>query len=251
MSVTWDYTELADHYDKRADYSSKALGRLCAATGSGPVTRVADIGAGTGKLAGPLARRGLSVSAVEPNAAMRTFGIRNTQGLDVTWTEGTGEHTGLSRGAFDLATFGSSFNVVDQAKALVEVARILKPAGSLACMWNHRDLDDPVQAKIEAIIRNEIPGYAYGKRREDPTPVIDASGLFGPVGMIEERFVAEIPASDYVEAWRSHGTLQRQAGARFAAIVDAIERTLGGTASLSTPYFTRIWHARRSRLPSA
>jgi SAM-dependent methyltransferase len=251
MNATWDYTELASHYDKRADYSAKALDQLCTATGSGAGTRVADIGSGTGKLAAPLARRGLRVSAVEPNAAMRSFGIRNTQGLGVAWTEGTGEHTGLPHAAFDLATFGSSFNVVDQAKALVEVVRILKPAGSLACMWNHRDLDDAVQARIEAIIRHEIPGYTYGKRREDPTPAIDASGLFGPVEAIEERFVLEVSAADYVEAWRSHGTLQRQAGGRFAEIVEAIERALGDTTSLSTPYFTRIWRAQRRLLACA
>ena len=73
MDVTWDYTELASHYDKRADYSAKALDRLCATIGVGKGAAVADIGAGTGKLAVPLARRGFRVSAVEPNAAMRAF----------------------------------------------------------------------------------------------------------------------------------------------------------------------------------
>jgi SAM-dependent methyltransferase len=181
---------------------------------------------------------------------MRAFGIRNTASLDVAWTKGTGECTGLASGGFDLVTFGSSFNVVDQAKALAEAARILSPAGSLACMWNHRDLEDPLQARIEAIIRNEIPGYEYGRRRQDPTPVIDASGLFGTVGAIEELFVVEVPRADYVEAWRSHATLRRQAGARFAAIVEAIERALDDITSLATPYFTRIWYAHR-RWPSA
>ena len=135
---------------------------------------------------------------------------------------------------------------MDQATALAEVVRLLKPSGSLACMWNHRDLDDPLQARIEAIIRDEIPGYGYGARREDPTPLIDASGAFGRVGAIEDRFVVEVPVADFVEAWRSHGTLQRQAGVKFASIVDMIERALGDETSLSIPYFTRIWHARRS-----
>jgi len=248
MNVTWDYTELASHYDKRAEYSARALDRLCAATGTEPGATVADIGAGTGKLAAPLARRGLRVSAIEPNAAMRAFGIRNTRGLDVTWTEATGECSGLAAGAFDLATFGSSFNVVNQAEALAEVARLLVPAGSVACLWNHRDLDDPVQARIEAIIREEIPGYEYGRRRQDPTPAIDASGLFGPVGTIEERFVVEAAVADQIEAWRSHATLQRQAGTRFGAILEAIESALGDIGSLSTPYFTRVWYARRRPL---
>ncbi|HEY6433201.1 MAG TPA: methyltransferase domain-containing protein [Acetobacteraceae bacterium] len=251
MDVTWDYTELAAHYDKRADYSSTALDRLCAAAAIGPGSTVADIGAGTGKLAVPLGRRGIIVSAVEPNAAMRAFGIRNTTGLPVTWSEGTAEHTGLSAEAFELVTFGSSFNVVDQPRALTEAARILMPRRRFACMWNHRDLDDALQSEVEAIIRQQIPDYGYGSRREDPTPVIAACGLFGPVEAIEERFIVAVSATDYVQAWRSHGTLQRQAGVRFAAVIAQIERALESMDNLSIPYFTRIWHAGRAAAPTA
>lgn len=246
MNVTWDYTDLAAHYDKRADYSEAALEQLFLAAALRPGAPVADIGAGTGKLAAPLARRGFIVSAVEPNAAMRGFGVSNTKDLAVTWTEGTGEQTGLPSGRFDMATFGSSFNVVDQKRALVEAARILKPHGRLACMWNHRDLDDPHQAAVEAVIRREIPDYRYGSRRDDPGPVISASGLFGPVQIVEERFIVVVPVADYVEAWRSHGTLQRQAGSRFGAVIARIENALPITGDLSVPYFTRIWHARRA-----
>jgi SAM-dependent methyltransferase len=245
MKVEWDYTTLASFYDKRADYSDKALDRLCDALGVKTGAPVADIGAGTGKLAIPLARRGLSVSAVEPNDAMRALGTRNSERLPVSWSEGSGERTGLPSGAFDLVTFGSSFNVVNQEAALAEAARILKPGGGVACMWNHRDLDDPLQARVEAIIQREIPGYSYGKRREDPTSVIDASGLFGAVGAIEDRFLAEISKVDYIDAWRSHATLQRQAGARFHHIVALIDDAVGPQDVLPIPYFTRIWSARR------
>lgn len=246
MEVNWDYTELAAYYDKRADYSAKALDRLYATTRMASGARVADIGAGTGKLAVPLARRGLVVFAVEPNAAMRGFGIRNSHGLRVRWIDGTGEHTGLPTSAFQLATFGSSFNVVDQQRALVEAARILTSEGWFACMWNHRDLDDDLQAEVEAIIREELPEYNYGARRQDPTPIIGASGLFEPVEAVEERFVVKVPPTDYVKAWRSHATLQRQAGARFSVIIARIEQALGSKDSLSVPYFTRLWLAARA-----
>ena len=246
MTVTWDYTELAGHYDKRAEYSARALDRLLAAFPLQAGAPIADIGAGTGKLAVPLARRGLRVSAVEPNAAMRAYGARNSEDLSVVWSEGTGERTGLPSGAFDLVTFGSSFNVVDQAQALAEAARILKRSGGFACMWNHRDLDDPLQARIEAMILAEIPDYSYGKRRQDPTPVIDASRLFSAVGAIEERFIVQQLAAEYVGAWRSHGTLQRQAGTKFGRIVEMIEREVGADDTIAVPYYTRIWHSRRN-----
>lgn len=249
MNVAWDYTALAAAYDKRAGYCPKSLDRLCASSGVEAGSSVADIGAGTGKLAIPLARRGFHVSAVEPNAAMRARGLGNSQGLPIVWSEGTGEETRLVSGAFDLVTFGSSFNVVEQLKALAEAARLLKAFGTFACMWNHRDLDDPLQAKIEAMICHEIPGYLYGKRREDPTEVIDASGKFGPVEAIEDRFLVEVSTADFVEAWRSHGTLQRQAGEQFLSIVERIERMLHERETLSVPYFTRVWYAKRRNAP--
>jgi ubiquinone/menaquinone biosynthesis C-methylase UbiE len=245
-NLTWDYTDLAEHYDRRADYSEKAIDRLLQCIGIGVGSAVADIGAGTGKLALPLARRGCYVEAVEPNAAMRDFGVVNTQKANVVWRDGTAEDTSLPTSAFRLATFGSSFNVVDQPKSLLEVHRILEPHGWVACLWNHRDLEDAVQAEVESLIRREIPAYQYGSRRQEPTPVIAASRCFGPVCMIEERFNFEAATADYIEAWRSHATLQRQAGREFGAIISKIEGAVGGLTTLSIPYFTRIWYAQRT-----
>jgi ubiquinone/menaquinone biosynthesis C-methylase UbiE len=246
MTVTWDYTELAAHYDLRADYCSTAIDRLLSSVGVKSGTSVADVGAGTGKLALPLARRGCIVTAVEPNLEMRKYGVRNTQGLNVTWSRGTAEKTGLPSGQFRLATFGSSFNVVDRAKALAEVDRLLTSDGWIACLWNHRDLQDPLQAKIEGIIRQQIPQYDYGTRREDPTAVMTASGLFSSVMKIEEPFIVSVSGADYIEAWRSHATLHRQAGKNFSVIIAQIAAAISQRTSLTIPYVTRIWYAQRA-----
>ena len=244
MQVEWVYSELAAFYDKRADYSVKAIDRLLAAIGTEKGMRIADIGAGTAKLALPLARRGFIVDAIEPNDEMRRFGIRNSHGQRVSWHDGTGENTGLPPATFNLTTFGSSFNVVDQAKALSEVARILLPQGWMACMWNHRDLDDPMQSAVEALIHAEIPDYQYGDRRKDPTAAIAASGLFSRAQFIEERFISVVPKDDYLDAYRSHATLQRQAGDKFAMIIEKMAEVLKAKSTLDVPYFTRLWFAQ-------
>jgi ubiquinone/menaquinone biosynthesis C-methylase UbiE len=246
--VDWDYTSHASHYDKRADYSAAAIEELLTAIGCTPAKPVAEIGAGTGKLTKELLQRGLTVSSVEPNQAMREIGIRNTHGGSVTWSVGTGEATGLASASAYAVFFGSSFNVVDQGRALTEVARILVPHGWFACMWNHRDLDDPVQRQIEAIIKAHIPDYSYGSRREDPTGVIDASRRFSAVRSIERRFLWEMPRSDIIMAWRSHATLKRQAGsdALFEGIIAEIAGYLERLpAAVAVPYATRIYYAQR------
>jgi SAM-dependent methyltransferase len=245
--VVWDYTEHAAHYDKRADYSEEAIGELIRLTACAPATPVADIGAGTGKLTKELLRHGLTVRSVEPNDAMRAIGMQNTAGKPVTWSAGTGEHTGLPSKSFQAVFFGSSFNVVDQSKTLAEACRILIPDGWFGCMWNHRDLGDPVQLKIESIIKQSIPSYSYGSRREDPTALIEAQGRFSPVRRIERSFIWNMSRSDIIVAWKSHATLRRQAKTEqvFDEIIASIETYLGGRDSvIAVPYTTRIYVAQ-------
>ena len=246
--VTWDYTEQASHYDKRADYSSDAIENLLKAIGCDPSKPVADIGAGTGKLTKELLKHGLTVRSVEPNDAMRTIGIQNTTGQQVAWSVGTGEATGLPASSVYAVFFGSSFNVVDQGAALAEASRILVPNGWFACMWNHRDLDDPIQERIELIIKSAIPNYSYGSRREDPTNVINSSGYFSDTKSIVGRFIWKMLKEDIIIAWRSHATLKRQAGSDsgFDSIIQQIAGYLDEFPEvIDVPYTTRIYFAQK------
>jgi len=245
--VEWDYSERAAFYDKRANYSERALDDVLGKMALARAATVADIGAGTGKLSRPLAQRGYRVLSVEPNDAMRSFGIGNTRGLQVQWSVGTGERTGLGDKAVAAAFFGSSFNVVDQQAALAESARILAPGGWFCCMWNHRNLDDPVQSRIEQIIKRAIPQYDYGKRREDPTEAIEKSRRFGAVHRVEDTFAVDMPLEDVIEAWKSHATLARQAGERMGTIIGEIRAALPPGKAVRVPYTTRIWFAQLSK----
>ena len=248
MKTQWDYTDLARAYLKRPDYADDAIDALVARARLARGASVCDVGAGVAHLTLKLLERGLVVVPVEPNDEMRRHGAERTRAQypGVTWHEGTGEATGQPSACFDLVTFGSSFNVTDRPKALAETVRILKPRGWFACMYNHRDLDDPLQARIEAAIKRHLPNYGYGSRREDQTPVIDQSGLFGAVQHIEGRVVHRQSLGDCLEAWRSHATLERQAGARFGEVIDSIRAVLEayGRDPIEVPYTTRVWLAR-------
>lgn len=250
MEVQWNYTQLASPYVKRPDYAPSGIDEMLKRCALGPGARVCDVGAGVAHLTIPLLDRGFRVDAVEPNDAMRALGRERTAGHpNVAWFEGTGEQTGRPDKTYDLVTFGSSFNVTDRPAALRETARILKSRGWFACMWNHRDLDDPLQEEVEGLIRAAIPGYDYGSRREDQTDVIAASGLFEPSQRIDGAVRHRVPVQDWVEAWRSHATLQRQAGDRLGRIVADIEALLRSKRleNIDIPYTTRIWLARLAR----
>ncbi|WP_027204156.1 class I SAM-dependent methyltransferase [Butyrivibrio fibrisolvens] len=247
MKTEWDYTNLAEAYLKRPDYADSAIDNMLKTAGVSKGAKVCDIGAGAGHLTIMLAKRDYDICAVEPNDAMRANGIKRTkQFSNVKWFEGVGEHTGMNDSEFDLVTFGSSFNVCDRLEALKETKRILKDGGWFACMWNHRDLDDSLQQKIEAILKSEIEDFNYGTRREDQTEIINESGLFGDVIKIEGNIKHKILAEDFIEGWKSHGTVARQAQNKFdlinAKIRDTVEAL--GQEYIEVPYTTRIWMAQ-------
>lgn len=247
MTVTWDYSDLAQAYVKRSDYAASAIDKLAMLDGVQPSSVVCDIGAGVGHLSRMLNDRGLTVDAVEPNAEMRRIGRQITTGRSgVHWFEGTGEQSGRPGGRYCLVTFGSSFNVVDRKKALAECRRILVRGGWFACLWNHRQLDDPIQAHIESLIKRRVPAYSYGLRREDQTSYLEQSGHFSQISQHAVEVQFPQPVEDVVEAWRSHATLQRQAGDAFEALVDEIDAYLHGldSPSVRVPYVTRMWIAR-------
>lgn len=242
--VTWNYSELAPYYDKRAEYSEEAIRETLTNMDIQPAAPVADIGAGTGKLTKILAKLSLSIRAVEPNDEMRRFGQLNTQNTSVIWSKGTGEETGLADNSVDAAFFGSSFNVTDRQKTLQEVYRILKPKGWFICMWNHRDLNNEIQKEVETSITSLIPHYNYGSRREDQREVINKSNLFSEVQYLEKQFIVNMTKTDYIEAWKSHGTLQRQAENRFNEVIDLISKKVDSYKTIEIPYFTRVWYAQ-------
>lgn len=247
MKTEWDYSNLAEAYLKRPSYSGKAINQIFEITGCKSGSSVCDIGAGVAHLTIELIKLDLNVTAVEPNDAMRKLGIERTSLMkNVVWFEGTGEITGQKDSAFDLVTFGSSFNVTDRQKTLKETKRILKNKGWMVAMWNHRNLEDPIQRQIEDIIKRKVSSYSYGVRREDQSEIINASGFFKKAIKVEGEIVHHQNVNDIIEAWRSHATLQRQSGSEFHSVISDIEDMLKGVGQkeITVPYTTRAWLAQ-------
>ncbi|RSX52308.1 class I SAM-dependent methyltransferase [Bifidobacterium callimiconis] len=90
-------------------------------------TTIADIGAGTGKLTVPLARLGLPVYAVEPDADMRAELIDHTRRLDnVTVVSGTAAHTALPVHGVDVVTVAQAMHWFNPDDFAVECRRIAR-----------------------------------------------------------------------------------------------------------------------------
>jgi SAM-dependent methyltransferase len=136
---------------------------------------VVDLGAGTGKLTRALVALGHRVTAIEPLPEMLEHIAETAPGA--FGVLGSAEVIPLPDDHADVVTCAQSFHWFDHAVALPEIARVLRPQGRLALVWNSRDDRDPWMARLSAILGNETV------EEQDTVDVIDASGLFGPVEM--------------------------------------------------------------------
>jgi len=206
---------------------------------------VLEVGAGTGKLTQHLVQHASTLIALEPNAAMRAEALRKPSLSGVQWLAGSGERLPLRSASVVLVAYGSSFNVLDPIVALDECARVLQPQGHWLALWNHRDLSDPLQQTVEQLIRKHLPDYDPGSRRQSPIPVLERHGGFTNVAFAEGRFTLEMPSAEWLQAWKAHATLQRQAGAQLPRILADIAALVEGQANLCLPYWTRVWTAQK------
>lgn len=149
-----------DYVRCRPSYPPELITALLEDSIDSAVLRAADIGSGTGIFTRLLLERGLTVSGVEPNTNMRRAAENDLQSFEkFTSVEGSAEDTGLADASLDLVTAAQAFHWFHNSRARMEFARILKPQGRLALVWNRRRLSDPFQKSYDALLREFAPEY--------------------------------------------------------------------------------------------
>jgi SAM-dependent methyltransferase len=103
----------------------------------GDARQVLDLGAGTGKLTTRLVERGLDVVAVDPIPEM--LEVLRTSLPETRALLGTAEDIPLPDNSVDAVLVAQAWHWVDAARAIPEVARVLRPGGRLGLVWNTRD----------------------------------------------------------------------------------------------------------------
>ena len=98
---------------------------------------VLDLGAGTGKLTTRLVERGLAVVAVDPIPEMLDVLSRSLPQTPALL--GTAEEIPLPDNSVDAVLVAQAWHWFDPARAIPEVARVLRPGGRLGLVWNTRD----------------------------------------------------------------------------------------------------------------
>jgi SAM-dependent methyltransferase len=133
---------VADYIRYRPSYPAEVLAILEREAGLRPDAVVADIGSGTGISAEMFLKHGNKVYAVEPNEPMRSAAERLLAAYPKFHSiAATAEATTLADGSIDLITAAQAFHWFDRKKTRAEFARILKPGGKFAILFNTRLVD--------------------------------------------------------------------------------------------------------------
>jgi SAM-dependent methyltransferase len=130
-------TAAAAYAEHRPDYAEAAVRWALEPVGDRRPVRVADIGAGTGKLTAALAGLGADVTAVEPDPQMLAE-LRRAM-PEVRSAPGSAEEIPLPDGSVDAVLAGQAMHWFDMDRAMPEIARVLTPGGVFAGLWNVDD----------------------------------------------------------------------------------------------------------------
>jgi SAM-dependent methyltransferase len=229
-----------DDYERgRPSYPAAAVDWMLRTAGS--VTRVVDVGAGTGKFTASLLARGLRVSAVEPDPQMRSRLATNHPAAVAL--AGTAEAMPLDDASADLVTFAQSWHWVDVALASAEVARVLRPGGALALVWNIRD---PEVAWVERL--GEVMGSSKAEQYNSHEPSVaaplvieDYAEFLWQNPLSREQLIAMVTSRSYVITLAEADRLALLE--RLDELLDT-HPDLAGRTDYLMPYRTRVTIAR-------
>jgi len=247
---------VANSYDRvRVGPSAEALDWLVPAECQVAV----DLAAGTGLFTRALLGRAEQVIAVEPDVRMRT--VLAERSPQVRVLHGWGEAMPLPDASADAVFVSTAWHWLDPARAVPEIARVLRDGGRLGVIWTSRDRDEEWVAELDLL---QMPGVSDPETDADAPRTVaevrDQLDRYHSVTLPDEApfsgvaarsfgFTRRVSVSDAVEwlgtnsAFITASAADREAGlAHFRA---ALLSQTGGDEMIEMPVRSWCWRADR------
>jgi SAM-dependent methyltransferase len=232
------FANVADAYERgRPEYPAEAVRWLA---GDEP-RDVVDLGAGTGKLTRALVSLDHRVTAIEPLPEMLEHLPAVAPGAAAIL--GNAEVIPLPDEYADVVTCAQSFHWFDHAVALPEIARVLRPRGRLAFVWNTRDDREPWVARLSALIGNESVS------REESSAPVEESGLFGPVETAQFSIEQVLDRERLLDLVLSRSYCAKLSPAEREPILEAVGELydeVAGPDGIRLPYVTECFRTTKA-----
>jgi len=208
---------------------------------------VLDLAAGTGKLTAVLADLAGEVVAVEPDDGMRRVLESKLPGARVL--AGTAEAIPLPEASVDAAFVAEALHWFDLDRAAVELARVVRPGGGVALLWNYALWEaEPWNDEVNAVLEPHHRAAGGSRRANVPwRDVLERDERFAPLRdetteheqpTDRDGLVAMIASFSWVG-----GLPADRRNATLAAVRGVLERR--GVDALTLRYRTQITTTRR------
>jgi SAM-dependent methyltransferase len=244
------FGDVAEAYDfGRPRYPAQVVDAIAEAAG-GP--RLLDVGAGTGRLSGPLLELGRDVVAVEPLDSMRAILARKI-GADRALA-GHAEALPLQDASVDGAVCSDAWHWFDGARAAGELDRVVRPGGGVVvCVLRFppefrppwvQESEDLLRPRWEAVRHP----YRDGTKRPDG---LDCHAGFEPLEVREVPFVDHSDRERIVAHWNSMSAVASLEPAERTRVLEGIDAILRrhGVETVDRPYRAELWITRRRPAP--
>jgi SAM-dependent methyltransferase len=217
-----------------------------------------DLAAGTGLFTRELLGRVARVVAVEPDPRMREVLAARSPELDVR--EGWGEAMPLPDASADAVFVSTAWHWLDPARAVPEIARVLRPGGRLGVIWTTRDRDQDWVAELDLLRLPGINDQEDGRPRtveevraeldRHHTVALPDGAEFADQETASFRFTRMVSIDDAL-AWLASNSAFITASAAdravgLASCREALERRAGDASAIEMPMRSSCWRARRS-----
>jgi SAM-dependent methyltransferase len=216
--------------------------------GDEPAT-VAELGAGTGLMTQVLIAAGHHVVAIEPDPLMRAQ-LRARLGPSIDLRAGSAEAIPVADAQVDGVVAAESFHWFDRAVALAEMARVIRPGGTLLIVWNLRNDDVAWVRELARILAAIEPPSV-----EDPARTPDLAPWFTSVEDVrfpyveqfdERRLVGLVDTFSYVADSPRRDQVLDQVAELARRLRDA-----SGRDTFDLPFQTRVTRGRLSAVGRA
>jgi ubiquinone/menaquinone biosynthesis C-methylase UbiE len=229
------FGSVAEAYDRgRPAYPADAVAWLA----GGEARVVLELGAGTGKLTRELVDQGHAVFATEPDEAM--LAVLRERVPEVSAKVATAEEIPANDRSVDAVVVAQAFHWFDHEAALPEIARVLKPGGHVALVWNSRDERIPWVRRMGDILGRQDLDTSSSEQ-------LVHSGLFGFMEEATFKYWQEVNRESILDMARSRSSfavMDDEERERHLAEVLAFYDDYGrGMDGMQIPYVTRCYRA--------
>jgi SAM-dependent methyltransferase len=228
---------VAETYDRgRPGYPPEAAAWLM----GGEAKIVLELGAGTGKLTRELVDQGHAVFATEPDEAM--LAVLRERVPEVSAKVATAEEIPANDRSVDVVVVAQAFHWFDHERALPEIARVLRPDGHVALVWNFFDQRIPWVRRLVNVVGE------HSATSNSASEALEGHELFEPVERTTFAFWQDVNRDTLVDIVASRSYVaslpEAEREAKLHAVRALYDEYGRGHDGMQLPYVTECFRAK-------